>query len=203
MKWNRIQKYLLYPFVPLFIVIQMVFARRKASYISSLCIDNSKILDVGCGDGSIAEMIMELNPSIRIVGVEVKKIKKSKIPHRVYDGRYIPYPASCFEIVMIIDVLHHLTDMYALLEEAKRVTKRYIIIKDHIASSILDRVLLAIPDYVAHLFIDVSRRGNYLCWEEWEGIFRRLKLREERRIEKFSLGFGMNEKRNFIVRLEV
>ena len=58
-----------------------------ARYIASLCEDNSEILDVGCDDGSVASMIMELNPSLKIVGIDVQSTRPPKIPRKIYDGK--------------------------------------------------------------------------------------------------------------------
>lgn len=201
-EWDKFPKYLLYPLVPLLLVIHRIFRKRKAFYILSLCDDNSKILDVGYDDGTIAKMLIDSNPSLEIVGVDVVGMKKSKIPGKIYDGKHIPYPDNYFDIVMIIDVLHHLKNIYPLLQEMRRVTKKYIIIKDHLISHPFDRIFLTVPDYVGYLFINLSSIRNYLSWEEWQNIFKKLKLRLVERIGKFSFGFGMNEKRNFIVKLE-
>jgi ubiquinone/menaquinone biosynthesis C-methylase UbiE len=50
---------------------------------------------------------------------------------RAYDGVTLPEADASYDVVMMIDVLHHTDDPTLLLREAGRVSKQGILIKDH------------------------------------------------------------------------
>ncbi len=118
-------------------VFNPIYKSKLAENIAVLCKDDSIILDVGCDDGSVASMIMELNSSLEIIGIDVQTDRVAKIPRTMYNGEKMPYPDNSFDIVMALDVLHHTKNIPLLLEEMRRVSRRYIIIKDHMTYSIL------------------------------------------------------------------
>jgi|TARA_B100001971_G_C18022248_1_gene448046 ubiquinone/menaquinone biosynthesis C-methylase UbiE len=107
-----------------------VYKRRLAEHVVSLCEDNFRILDFGCDDGTTAKMIMALNPSLKIAGVDIQSDRQSKIPRKTYDGKKLPFPDDSFDIVLAIDVLHHTGDILPLLEEMKRVSKKILLLKN-------------------------------------------------------------------------
>ena len=57
-------------------IFSPVYKKRLAKTIAFLCDDNSYILDFGCDDGSTAKMIMEFNPTLKIVGVDVQNYRE-------------------------------------------------------------------------------------------------------------------------------
>ena len=72
---------------------------------------------------------------------------------------------------MIVDVLHHTADPFALLVEARRVTTRSVVVKDHIAESGRDRFTLSVMDWVGNRQYGVGRDGGYLSHEQWREGF--------------------------------
>lgn len=179
-----------------------IYKKRKAKYIASLCDNNSRILDVGCDDGSTAEIIMKLNPSLKIVGIDVQSHRPSKIPKVIYDGKRIPFPDDSFDIVMVLDVLHHAEDIPLLLKEINRVSKKYIIIKDHIAYSVFSRFLLAFNDYIANAPRGIESVFNYPSLPRWDSYFNELNLKMVQGPQNLKFGFGINERYNPIFKLE-
>jgi hypothetical protein len=77
---------------------------------------------------------------------------------------------------MFIDVLHHLTHVREILAEAKRVSARYILIKDHLYANRLDFKILKLMDELGNRPHGVATVYNYLTENEWEIIFRELGL---------------------------
>src|SRR5262249_50421134 len=98
---------------------------------------NASVLDVGCGDGQLAYRISQERPDLSLSGIDVLVREKTCVPVRQFDGKNIPFDTASVDVVMFIDVLHHTNDPYALLREAVRVTKKNIIVKDHLVSGFL------------------------------------------------------------------
>ena len=81
-----------------------------------------RVLDVGCGDGSIDQLIMKLRPDLRIEGIDVFVRPHPNIAVTKFDGERIPFPDKHFDAVMFVDVLHHTNNAVALLAEASSVS---------------------------------------------------------------------------------
>ena len=100
-------------------------------------IDNfniSQILDIGAGDGKIDSLIMN-DSNAKITGIDVLVRDDTCIPVEKYDGYHINKPDNSVQATMMIDVLHHTKKPELVLKEAVRVSKKYIIIKDHLLHS--------------------------------------------------------------------
>lgn len=166
------------------------------------------MLDVGSGDGTISKLMQENNAAIKISGIDIMERQNSLIPVKLYDGKHIPYDDDSFDGSMFIDVLHHLTNIRELLTEAKRVSRKYILIKDHQYKTGFDFKILMFMDKVGNKPHGVALEYNYLKEKEWETIFKDLGLKM---INKktgiplypfpFSLLFG--RKLHFVCMLEI
>src|SRR5437773_2888312 len=126
--------------------------KRRTLVLSDWCSriipSNSKVLDVGCGDGRLARLIAEKRPDISIRGIDVRQRKDPVMPVDTFDGKSIPYGEGSFDVVMFVDVLHHATQPMTLLSEAVRVARQAIVIKDHLAEGSLDYLTLRVMDWV-------------------------------------------------------
>jgi len=179
-----------------------VYKKRLAEYVVPLCDNNSSILDVGCDDGSVAKMVMESNSSLKIVGIDIQSNRLSKIPRRVYDGKTIPYPDDSFDIVMVLDVLHHTKNIPLLLKEIKRVSRKHIIIKDHMTYGFLSRYLISFADYVSNIPYGIKCAFNFPSFQRWNSYFSQLDLKIVHRSRNLNFGFGINERYHPIFKLE-
>lgn len=194
---------LLYPLKVAFDrVFNPVYKRRLVEYVVSLCDDGSSILDVGCDDGSVAGMIMGINPSLRIVGIDIQSNRPSRIPRRIYDGRRIPYADNSFDTVMALDVLHHTRDIPSLLREMRRVSRRHIIIKDHVTYGTLSGYMISFADFVSNAPFGIKCAFNFPSPERWSSYFKSLGLRVIEQPRNLSFGFGINERYHPIFKLE-
>jgi len=52
---------------------------------------NASVLDIGCGDGTIASFIVQLRPDISIKGVEVLPRADCRIACSAFDGNTLPF----------------------------------------------------------------------------------------------------------------
>ncbi len=168
----------------------------------SVCDDHASILDVGCNDGLVAEMMMQLNPTLRISGVDVQSLHRARIPKVLYDGSRLPYADGCFDVVMAIDVLHHSHHILPVLEEMKRVAKKYLVIKDQTANNACSRYMISWSDYLANLPYGIECVFNFPSHQEWRLYFEQANLRMVEQPRNLYYGFGLTERYNPIFKLE-
>ena len=156
----------------------LVFGRRVrvlAGHLVSLIPENCRILDVGCGDGTIDSLIMQQRPDVTIEGIDVLVRPGAHIPVKSFDGTTIPFPDRSFDAAMFIDVLHHTDDPLVLLREAARVAK-IVLIKDHFREGFLSNETLRFMDWVGNAYHGVVLPYNYWSRAQWERAFSQLNL---------------------------
>jgi SAM-dependent methyltransferase len=127
----------------------------------------------------------------------------AKIPTALYDGGRLPFPMTSFDIVMAVDVLHHVKDMAVVLEEMTRVSKRYLLIKDHVWDGhILSWLLLSFFDWCTNAPFGIRCAYNFPTLEKWQRYFSSLGLviRKTRQVSHFPL--KLNGKYNYVFLLE-
>ena len=152
---------------------RLVFNRRVrvlAGHLAALLPKESRVLDVGCGDGSIDELIAQESPGVSIEGIDVLVRPAAKIPVRAFDGIRIPYPDASFDAVLFVDVLHHTDDPLLLLQEAIRVGK-IVVVKDHFRNGFLAGSTLRFMDWVGNAHHGVALPYNYWSESEWDDAF--------------------------------
>ena len=157
-----------------------IYGRRAsvfANLIARLIPSNASVLDLGCGDGLIGYKIAQERIDVKIFGVDVLLRSKTYIPAVSFDGEKLPFESEKFDVVMLVDVLHHTQDMQAILLEATRVTKKCLILKDHLSDRILAKPVLRLMDIVGNLRYGINLPYNYLSLAEWHGIFRQFDLK--------------------------
>ena len=138
---------------------------------------NSKVLDVGCGDGQLARLIAEKRPDISIRGIDVRQRNDAVMPIDTFDGKSIPHGEGSFDVVMFVDVLHHASQPMTLLREAVRVARQAIVIKDHLAEGSLAHLTLRVMDWVGNARHGVALPYNYWSFAKWHRVFDKLGLR--------------------------
>lgn len=175
---------------------RMVFGRRIRVLSRHIAdqLSGGSVLDVGCGDGTLAQAIMQLKPETHFEGIDVFLRPSVAIPAQVYDGQTIPFPDGAFDWVTICDVLHHTDDPGAVLAECARVARKGVVVKDHLREGLLAGPTLRLMDWVGNRGHDVRLPYNYLSRKEWADIFARLGLatrRQEERLGIYPAPFGL------------
>jgi SAM-dependent methyltransferase len=151
--------------------------RVLTRHLSSLIPSHARVLDVGCGDGLLTSLIAQERPDVSVKGVDVLVREGTRIPVDAFDGRTLPYEAKAFDATLLIDVLHHTEDPMILLREVARVSRRYILIKDHLRKGLLAGPVLRFMDWVGNARHHVALPNNYWAQEQWDKAFSELGVR--------------------------
>ena len=150
--------------------------RRLGAALAPLIPHGAGVLDVGCGDGRLAEELHRLRPDTSFRGVDVLVRPDCRIPVSKFDGLNLPSPDAAFDVVLIVDVLHHMDTPAVLLTEAARVARTLVIVKDHDATGFLAPRTLRFMDGVGNARFGVALPHNYLSWKQWQRLFAQVGL---------------------------
>jgi SAM-dependent methyltransferase len=135
------------------------------------------VLDIGCGDGTIAALIARARPDISMQGVEILPRADCQIPCSSFDGDTLPFGERSFDVAMLVDVLHHTSDVSVLLREAARVSRQIVLLKDHLSGNAFDHATLRFMDWVGNRPHGVTLTYNYQSRAQWDAHFAAAGLR--------------------------
>jgi SAM-dependent methyltransferase len=169
--------------MPLAFLHKPIYERRitvLSQIITNYLHEDDKVLDIGSGSGALAHQISQFasEQGIKhsIEGLEKFARGNEKIKTTAFDGYNMPYEDNYFDITILADVVHHEEDYMRLLQEAVRVTKRYLIIKDHKAVGILGHQRICLMDWAANNPYGVKCLYRYFSSAEWHSIYTKLGL---------------------------
>jgi SAM-dependent methyltransferase len=108
---------------------------------------------------------------VSVEGIDILVRSETHIPVKPFNGRVIPYPDNSVDVIIFVDVLHHTHDARFLLREAARVTRRKVLVKDHLAENAIDHTILRFMDWVGNAPHGVALPYNYFSYGEWMDHF--------------------------------
>jgi SAM-dependent methyltransferase len=155
---------------------RLVHERRiavLADHLSGFLKPGWQILDVGCGDGKLDSVLGTLLPELEIQGVEILARADCSIPCESYDGSHLPFANGSFDACLLVDVLHHAIDPLALLMDACRVSRHFVLIKDHLAENVVDHWTLRLMDWIGNRPHGVHIPYRYRSCSEWQELYNR------------------------------
>ena len=105
----------------------------------------SRVLDVGCGNGLIAHHLSAMLGT-SVVGIDLTKGCEAPIDYRQYDGEEFPLPDDSFDAIISAYVLHHAQDVCTVVNEMKRVLRSggVAVIYEDIPATKWDRFICSI-----------------------------------------------------------
>jgi hypothetical protein len=119
--------------------------------------------------------------------LEVGVRPNTRIPVECFGGYDIPLADNSVDVSMLVDVVHHSKDPGRLLAEAKRVTRKAVVIKDHFRRGWLAQSRLTFMDWFGNSAYGVAITKNYWSPDEWDAAFAACGLRLDQREESFRL----------------
>jgi SAM-dependent methyltransferase len=175
-------------------------------HLAELMPEGARVLDVGCGDGRIAASMQRSRADLAITGMDIAVRPDALIPVQEFDGATIPFDDNAADVVMLVDVLHHLDEPEVLLAEAVRVAESAVVLKDVTALGLLAEPTLRFMDWFGNARHGVPLPYTFWSQEEWRHTFSDLGLSVD--AETWSLGLYtwpwrllFERRMHFIVRL--
>ncbi len=129
------------------------------------------LLDFGAGNGWMLSQLLTTDVRVnRAPAVDVQKRPQCHVPVRIYDGKRLPFDDRSFDATMAVDVLHHCPDPAAALRDAARVTRRFIVIKDHTYRSVAGFATLSLLDEIGNRKFGIPSRYQYQRDFSWDAV---------------------------------
>ncbi len=134
-----------------------------------------KILDLGAGNGLLAQVIKkELDKEV--VLIDVLDYNYTELPLILYNPKHkVPLADQEVDTTILYTVLHHANDPEHLLEEATRVTKQRLVIKEAYIEKDDFKITNCFVDWFYNRVIggeDINVPLNFLKVKEWEKLLK-------------------------------
>jgi len=148
--------------------------KRRFENVKKYIVGN-KILDLGAGNGLLA---LEIKEQLKkeVVLVDVVDYNYTDLPLIIYKPEdKVPLSDQEVDTTILYTVLHHASDPKHLLEEATRVTKQRIIIKEAYIEEDKIRITNSFVDWFYNRVIgdeDINVPLNFLKVEEWKQLLK-------------------------------
>jgi len=143
--------------------------RRIEEYLPK----NGRILDIGCGMCAMSKVMCKKH---QVTSLDVKNKSFVKdIKPILYDGKRMPFEEKSFDAALVMFILHHTKHQKQVLEEAKRVSKRIIVMED-IFKSTVHKYWTYFLDSVSNLEFFGHPHSNRKD-KEWQQFFAELGLK--------------------------
>jgi SAM-dependent methyltransferase len=169
--------------------------------------DAATAVDIGCGDGIFSSLLAKARPGLKILGVEIRARPGCRIECITYDGVTLPFPDKSYDYALLINMLHHCDDPSRVLDEAKRVARRGVIIKDHYANNRFDFCNLVLMEWIGNAFTGINQPYGFVSEPGWKDVFQKHGLVVEKLVTRFvsynrflDIFFGRNL--HFIARVK-
>jgi methionine biosynthesis protein MetW len=101
---------------------------KRAKIIADWIEPNSTVLDVGCGDGTIAEYLVK-NKNAKVEGIDiVKSAEKKGIKVKIQDLNRGLKIDKKYDYIILIEVLEHLQFPQVVLNKVRKFAKKGVIV---------------------------------------------------------------------------
>ena len=163
-----------------------------------------RILDFGCGSMEISKKLQNKKYIKQIVGSDIfkHKFKSNKISY--VSNTELFKNNQKFDIIFVIDVLHHIgvEDAFKIIKKLSKLSDN-IIIKDHFEHGFLSRQLLRFVDFYANYGYGVNVPKKYFDKISWKKTLIRSKCKEIYHNKKFQqhdglFNFILNKRHHFV-----
>lgn len=157
-------------------ILNFIWGDRASAIIEEIkpfITKKDRIMDLGSGLCDVTHTLRGRNYNITAVDIKDLSVFEDLIPI-VYDGRKLPFPDDSFDICLLLDMLHHTPNPENIIMEAKRVSKK-LIIMENIYQGTRQKYLSFIMDSVTNMeFFDHPHTNK--TDTAWKEIFKKFNL---------------------------
>ena len=152
-------------------------AEVKQKRLKTFLKEGTSVLEVGTGNGALSSLLQEDGYQIEPLDICDQSIYPS-VHVKVYGGSTFPFQEKQFDTCQLITMLHHTTNAEELINEAKRVSNRVIIMEDVYESQFQKYVTWFTDSLINWEFYGHPHTNR--TDEEWKALFQKngLKLIE-------------------------
>ncbi len=144
-------------------------AYDMALEIARLVPANSRVLDVGCGNGFVAHHLAAI-AGANVIGIDLDATTEAAIDYRPFDGKHFPLADGAVDAALLCYVLHHAQDLGVVMNELGRVLRNggLAVIYEDIPDSWWDRLVCLTHDLKWR-----KRTGpcTFRSTKEWRSLF--------------------------------
>jgi SAM-dependent methyltransferase len=145
--------------------------RRQAQMLAAALAERSgpqQIVDIGCGDGSATHLVKRLDPRNTVIGVDWSAMALVQARARGLlviqggvDASGLPLPDASADVVVMSELIEHLVDTDAAVEEARRILRPggILLLSTPNLAAWFNRGLIGLG--IQPVFSEVSLRGIY------------------------------------------
>jgi SAM-dependent methyltransferase len=154
-----------------------------------------RVLDVGCGDMTLARGLLDQVEGIDLACVDIHPpplMSEGLDPiwncYQQFDGSSLPFDEHAFDVVIFSDVLHHVPAglVSPLLKSAAKVG-RFVLIKDHFEYGWFSRNILRAMDFVGNYGYGISVPKCYFSHDSFAATM----LDAGLRIDDMDIGISL------------
>jgi|TARA_B110000114_G_C14984526_1_gene353940 cyclopropane fatty-acyl-phospholipid synthase-like methyltransferase len=197
-------------------IIRKICGGDRITRISKIVIDISReiskknkkkicVLDFGCGSMEVSKKLQKRNFVKNIIGTDIFEYDyENKNMKYIETKKLFKSKPKKFDIVIAIDVLHHMgiDNSYKILKKLSKIST-HILIKDHFEYGFFSRQLLRFVDFYANYAYDVVIPKSYFNKKLWTNTVKKASLKETLRIENFQqhdgvFNFILDKKHHFV-----
>lgn len=166
-------------------LIEKIIKKRKEKTVNTFnefINRGEKILDIGAGSGWIGEEIQK-RKNVKVALLDIINFNQTNSKLVLYDGENIPFANNYFDTSLLISTLHHCLKPLKVLEEARRVTKKKIIIIEDVPTPWINKVFLYLWDFSGYLITFLVKPPgegipfNFKKVSGWQKIFKDFQLK--------------------------
>jgi SAM-dependent methyltransferase len=146
-------------------------ARRQADMLAAVLARRcgpQQIVDIGCGDGAATHVVKRLDPRNTVIGVDWSAMALVQARARGLlviqggvDAAGLPLPDASADVVVMSELIEHLVDTDAAVEEARRILRPggILLVSTPNLAAWFNRGLIGLG--IQPVFSEVSLRGIY------------------------------------------
>jgi SAM-dependent methyltransferase len=116
--------------------------------VAQLLPERGTVLAIGSGNGVLAAGVNRVKPVLGIEGVDIDPPVDAEIVTHKFDGVHLEFPDGAYDWCFLVDYIHRSDEPESLLQEAARVCRKGIVIKDFLRDGVLARPSLRFMDKV-------------------------------------------------------